>query len=73
VQICSVKSYKDRHCSYATVHFQMYEPATGASKQFGAILQHASAPGVLFQAPSSVAAAGPYVTVVRKTLHHCCH
>ena len=57
----------------ATVHFQMYEPATGASKQFGAILQHASAPGVLFQAPSSVAAAGPYVTVVRKTLHHCCH
>jgi len=42
----------------------MYEPVSGAMKQGGAVLQHAGAAGVLLQAPSSLAAAGQYVTVV---------
>jgi len=42
----------------------MYEPTSGTVKQPGTILQHAGAPSVLFQAPSSVTAAGQYVTMV---------
>jgi len=50
--------------------FQMYE--SGPVKQTGAIaLQPAGAPGVLFQAPSSAAGAGQYVTMVTHSL--CCY
>ena len=45
-------------------YVQMYEPASGAVKQPGAILQQAGAPGVFFQTPSSVAGPGHYVTMV---------
>jgi len=46
----------------------MYEPTSGNVKQAGTILQHAGPPGVLCQAPSSVAAAAPYVTMVSHSL-----
>jgi len=46
------------------LYVQMYEPTSGTVKQAGTILQQAGAPGVLFPAPSSVAAAGQYVSMV---------
>jgi len=52
--------------TFSSCYFQMYESTTsGAVKQTGAIFQQpAAGPGVIFQAASSVAAAGQYVTMV---------